>query len=425
MKRERSAARGIASLLATFLVLGAVNGIAPAMSQTVAPPSDLGRQVTAQLGSTSGAERYRILHNLNAANRIASGLTVADLNAIIAGMEDQRAKVVSLMANKLQPNLSAAEVVALSGQTRGTTRYGILHNLNAANRIASGLTVADLNAIIAGMEDQRAKVISLMARKLQPNLSAADVVALLGETRGSTRYGILHNLNAANRIASGLTVADLNAIVAGMEDQRAKVVSLMARKLQPNLTARLGADEVAAGSDGVVTSGDESAIEPIPPLGSVSPPPNSQPPPEPQAGFLGACGSSKDFPIFGEYERFFVGDYLCFASGGLVAPVPGAICAVGVWAAYKPVYFGEACLGHDRCYGRARSRKSQCDEEFLSLMEMTCDTSLPDMPRVSWQRSRQTCRGAAVTAYETVRAWGCEAFLTGQQASGVMQPTCD
>jgi hypothetical protein len=244
MKRAGSAARTVVNLLATVLILGATSGFVPARSQSVAAQTDAGRQVAGLLGDASGAERYRILHNLNATNRIASGLSVADLNAIIAGMEDQRAKVISLMARKLQPNLTAADVVVLSGDTSGSTRYNILHNLNAANRIASGLTVADLNAIIVGMEDQRAKVISLMARKLQPNLTAADVVALSGDTRGSTRYTILHNLNAANRIASGLTVADLNAIIVGMEDQRAKVISLMARKLQPNLSA---ADVVASG----------------------------------------------------------------------------------------------------------------------------------------------------------------------------------
>jgi hypothetical protein len=173
----QGAARSVVNLLAAVLILGANGGFAPARSQTVGAQTDAGRQVAALLGDTSGAERYRILHNLNAANRIASGLTVADLNVIIAGMEDQRAKVISLMARKLQPNLSAADVVALLGDTHGSTRYTILHNLNAANRVAPELTVADLNAIIVGMEDQREKVISLMARKLQTNLSAADVVA--------------------------------------------------------------------------------------------------------------------------------------------------------------------------------------------------------------------------------------------------------
>ena len=89
----------------------------PARSQIVAAQTDAGRQVARQLGATSGAERYGIVHNLNVTNRIASGLRVADLNSIIAGMEDQRAKVISLMARKLQPNLTAADVVALSGDT--------------------------------------------------------------------------------------------------------------------------------------------------------------------------------------------------------------------------------------------------------------------------------------------------------------------
>jgi hypothetical protein len=175
MKRARGAARSVVNLLATALIFGAMSGIAPARSQAVAAQTDAGRQIGAQLGATSGAERYGILHTLKVTNRIAPGLTVADLNAIIVGMEDQRAKVINLMARMLQPNLTAADVVALSGETRGNTRYGILHTLKVTNRIAPGLTVADLNAIIVGMEDQRAKVINLMARMLQPNLTAADV----------------------------------------------------------------------------------------------------------------------------------------------------------------------------------------------------------------------------------------------------------
>ena len=179
----------VVCLTTILLLTGVLFAATTARGQSVAAQLDPGNVVLTQLSNTVGLERYRILYNLNATNRIASGLTVADLNAIIAGMEDQRAQVIRLMARKLQQNLSAADVVALSGQTTGSTRYAILYNLNAANRIASGLTVTDLNAIIAGMEDQRAQVIRLMARKLQPNLSAADVVASGGSARAVPSIG--------------------------------------------------------------------------------------------------------------------------------------------------------------------------------------------------------------------------------------------
>jgi hypothetical protein len=142
--------------------------------------------------------------------------------------------------------------------------------------------------------------------------------------------------------------------------------------------------------------------------------------PEPQPGaqdpgFLGSCGT-------GPVERGFLGDYLCFASTGAVAPVQGAVCAVTVFATFRPVYFGAACTQHDSCYGRLGSRKSQCDLDFLSLMEVTCDETLPGD---SWLKGRQTCRGAAVAAYETVRSLGCRAFTSAQLRAGSRNPTCD
>ena len=116
--------------------------------------------------------------------------------------------MINLMARMLQPNLTAADVVALSGDTRGSTRYGILHNLKVANRIASGLSVADLNAIIVGMEDQRAKVISLMARMLQPNLSAADIVAS-GGSGASTEVNENQRYDSVSRYYQQLRAGDV------------------------------------------------------------------------------------------------------------------------------------------------------------------------------------------------------------------------
>ena len=117
-------------------------------------------------------------------NRISPGLTVADLNSIMVGMEDQRVRVVDLMKRDLVANMRAADVVALSGQTTGSDRYAILYDLKSENRISPGLTVADLNSIMVGMEDQRVRVVDLMKRDLVANIIVADVVALSGQTSG-------------------------------------------------------------------------------------------------------------------------------------------------------------------------------------------------------------------------------------------------
>lgn len=398
-----------------------------ASGETATAQSSAGTEIASQLGRTSGAVRYGILRDLKVSGRIAKDLTPSDLNLIVTGMEDYRAQAVGLLRSHLAPNLTAADVVSLSGRTAGRVRYEILRDLKIAGRLSKDLSVADLNAIVAGMEDYRPEVVGLLRSYLAPNLSATEVVAVCGGTTGSRRFEIVRDLKIAGRISRDLSVADLNAIVAGMEDRRADVVKLLRSHLAPGLGAE---DVAAAAGSGVTTAAGPAPGTGVPgaspgQLPAPAPAPTPAPPPTPEPGVLGACGSSKDFPVFGEYERFFVGDYLCFSSGGLVSVVPGAACAVGVFVGYRPVYFGEACLGHDRCYARAGSRKSQCDEDFLSLMELTCDTSLPDAPRVSWQRSRQTCRGAAVVAYEAVRSRGCNAFRTAQQAAGVTQPSCE
>jgi len=332
MKRARGAAlQGVVSVLSVSVLAGALCVATTARSQSVGSPLTVGREVLAQLGGTSGAERYRILYSLKAANRIASGLTVNDLNAIIVGMEDRRTRVISLMARDVVPNLSAADVVALSGQTSGSSRYRILYSLKAANRIASGLTVNDLNAIIVGMEDQRTRVISLMARDLVPNLSAADVVAS-GGTAGT------------------------------------------------------------------------------------APAPGAAPPPAPPTspGILGGCGSSK-------WQRFAVPEYVCFSMYGGTLPWVN-VCSIAMFTGYKPVYLGEACRAHDDCYGSAGAKKSQCDQNFLSLLQETCDATLAGD---AWTYGRKNCRNAASEFHYQVSTKGCSAFIEGQTGAGMGNPTCE
>ena len=174
----------------------------------------------------SGEARYRSLYDLVSQNRVAPNLSVADFNAIVAGMEDQRVRTMSLMARMLVANLGAADVVSLSGQTTGDMRYAILYDLVSQNRVASNLSVADFNAIVAGMEDQRVRTMSLMARMLVANLGAADVVSLSGRTSGDMRYAILYDLVSQNRVASGLTAADIESIVRDMGDARGRAETL-------------------------------------------------------------------------------------------------------------------------------------------------------------------------------------------------------
>ena len=78
-------------------------------------------------------------------------------------MEDQRGRTISRLGSLIVANLSAADVVSLSGRTTGMDRNNILGSLLSQGRVASGLTQADVNLIIVGMEDQRARTISQLS----------------------------------------------------------------------------------------------------------------------------------------------------------------------------------------------------------------------------------------------------------------------
>jgi len=78
-------------------------------------------------------------------------------------MEDQRGRTISQLGSLIVANLSAADVVSLSGRTTGMDRNNILGSLLSQGRVASGLTQADVNLIIVGMEDQRARTISQLS----------------------------------------------------------------------------------------------------------------------------------------------------------------------------------------------------------------------------------------------------------------------
>jgi hypothetical protein len=225
--------------------------------------------------------------------------------------------------------------------------------------------------------------------------SGRQVTAQLGRTSGVERYRILYDLKAAKRIATGLTAADLNAIIVGMEDERVKVVNLMSRDLVPNLTA---ADVVASGGTAGAAPASGAAPLPVPPPGP---------------GVLGGCGSTK-------WQRLAVPEYVCFSMYGGTLPWV-SVCSVSLLTGYTPVYLGEACRTHDACYGGAGARKSQCDASFRDLLIATCEASLQG---AIWEIGRRNCRNVASEYYHQVTNNGRSAFIQAQAGAGTTNPTC-
>ena len=433
-----------------ILLVATVFAAMPGVGQAAMSATDSSRATLEQLGGLSGTERYRILYSLKTAGRIAPGLTVADLNAIMVGMEDQRVRVVDLMKRDLVANMRAADVVALSGQTTGSDRYAILYDLKSENRISPGLTVADLNSIMVGMEDQRVRVVDLMKRDLVANMRAADVVALSGQTTGSDRYAILYDLKSENRISPGLTVADLNSIMVGMEDQRVRVVDLMKRDLVANMRAadvvalsgqtsgssryailydlktenRIAHGLTVADLNAIIAGMEDQRVRVVKLMREHL---ASSLTAADVATATGGTGSSSN-PLdaakatcgSGFIQRFFIPDYVCFNSNGQMDS-NAVNCAAKKLRGYEAVYFGEACRAHDQCYGQAGSVRSTCDSAFRTLLGATCDETLSDP---AWSAARSTCWQQANTWYRTLQARGCEAFKAAQTAVGNAGATC-
>jgi len=118
-------------------------------------------------------------------------------------------------------------------------------------------------------------------------------------------------------------------------------------------------------------------------------------------GLKSYCGS-------GFLQKILVPEFNCFSKTGIS---PYAICAVNIFT--KPVNYTAACATHDSCYERSGSTRSECDLEFKTIMEMTCDETLPKPE--DWTLAVSNCKNIARLYYEIVRYKGGKAFVNAQK----------
>jgi peptidoglycan hydrolase-like protein with peptidoglycan-binding domain len=133
-----------------------------------------------------------------------------------------------------------------------------------------------------------------------------------------------------------------------------------------------------------------------------------EPDPEPY------CGS-------GKLQKLAIPEYVCFSKevpvlrkfqpASKLVGVPYAVCAVGALVGYKPVYFGVACAGHDRCYSDAMKTKNECDGDFLKLLKTTCDEALSDK---KFSAAKDACHRTANMYFGAVQSMGHDAYKSAK-----------
>ncbi len=312
----------------------------------------------------------------------ASGGTVADICRWSSG---------------IQKALSAAEVTAMLGDLSGYSRSWALGCLEP--RIQTGLTGDDLGRILGSDLDSRHHMICRLKERPRAGLEAREVAATLGDLTGYARIVALGCLEP--RIKTGLTGDDLGLILGSDLDSR----HIMICTIKDHARAGMSPTELAVALGGVHHYGRVAALRC---LGATETADALQ-----NAVILGTCGSSVN-------QQLWLPEYVCFGLDG--GTLPYAACSVLRPIGYLPVYFGEACRGHDSCYSSNGTKKSQCDLSLLSLLNDTCDTTLTGPFRAS---SRTNCRNLASEYHYQVSRRGCSAFMDAQVRAGNHSPTCD
>lgn len=127
-------------------------------------------------------------------------------------------------------------VIALGGQTGGV-RLSSLRRMANAGELRGIYTPDDVDAIVSGMDELRGSALSVLNLKIKPNLTAVEIVQLLGRLEGSARLGALKELANAGRLSGTYTPADLDLIIAGMEHLRSSALSVLDLKIKPHLTS--------------------------------------------------------------------------------------------------------------------------------------------------------------------------------------------
>ena len=186
--------------------------VPPAQLSTTAPPNQTATE-------TSVPSR----HN-------TSGLSVSEAESLLKGTSDySRTKSINALANKIQPNLTGAEVgIILDGLTGADRHTGITH-LIRANRIRYELTTDEATLLLKGLTDYwRLETIRALANNIPANLSGADVAKIVANLDGRDRSNAVLSLARVNKIKRPMSSIDMEAVLTGTtDDSRFEIIKLL------------------------------------------------------------------------------------------------------------------------------------------------------------------------------------------------------
>jgi hypothetical protein len=152
-------------------------------------------------------------------------------------------------------SVSAQQALGLMGAAQTeANRLTILRDLVRKRNLTGPISAADMLSLVQSFGDgNRAGAIDMMKNLLAPDLSAADVVALMGENvQEPMRFRILQSLLQAGRVKKPIAGEDGAALMARFHDNlRISAISIADKQLAAGLTvpqalALMGAQEKEA-----------------------------------------------------------------------------------------------------------------------------------------------------------------------------------
>lgn len=330
----------------------------------------------------------------------------SDLVGIVGSEVRQRASILCAIKDSVHPDVTAAELTAALGPLAGIHRLTAIRCLEP--RLSSNLRGDDLALLVGEGLPQREAMLCAVKDQVRFGIASQELAIALGRLRGVQRLSAIRCLEP--RIGFDLGGDDIKLIVGDGVQQADSMICAISGHFREDISA----NEITSALGELHEYDRLAAIRCIEKNEQLRRT-------KLYAAFWGNCGARGSSDVA-------LGDYLCFATSGHVVPVPGPACAVTSIVelplmSFQPVYFGAACEMHDSCYARPGARKSQCDTEFRSLLNATCDETLSGN---DWGTARHTCRGSAEAADIGLKSrLGCKAFVNAQRSAGFDSPVCD
>ena len=182
------------------------------------------QQAIALLGTLKTYERVAALKTIPLPDQI-SGATASDL---LEGTGNQRTNAIALIAPQLTSNMVGSELALVLGETQTNSRVESIRSIERAGKISNNLSANEAILVLDGTGNQRANAIALIAPQLTSNMAGSELALVLGETQTYSRVESIKSIERAGKIKRGLTAEDVALVSAGLRNQTASGLGVLA-----------------------------------------------------------------------------------------------------------------------------------------------------------------------------------------------------